>query len=286
MPICVENLSYTYAPGTPFMERALSGVSVTIPDGSFVGVMGQTGSGKTTFVRLLAGLMKPTGGRVLLDGHDINEAAYDRRILRKALGVVFQFPEYQLFETTVERDIAFGLRNEGFTKTEILARVREAMATVGLDYDRFSGQSPMALSGGEKRLVAIAGVLAVHPRYLVFDEPIAGLDPLGRQSFLRIVAGLNAAGSTVIMVSHNADCIAEYASRILVFDGGRIAMDGTPEAVFADVQAMNRLHIGVSEPRLVADMLQRRGIAIPQDTVRYDALCSALLQRLQDGAKA
>lgn len=286
MPIAVERLSYTYAPGTPFAKRALSDVSVAIPEGSFVGVMGRTGSGKTTFMELVAGLMTPSEGRVLLDGRDINAAGYDRRTLRAALGVVFQYPEYQLFETTVEKDVAFGLRNARLGGEETALRVREALMTVGLDYDRFRMQSPMALSGGEKRLVAIAGVLAAKPRFLLFDEPIAGLDPLGREGFLRLIKRLNEAGTTIIMVSHNADCIAEYAARVLVFDDGRLVLDGSPETVFSDVEGMKRLHIGVSEPRYIAHLLQARGLAFPKTVVRYDELRNALLSSLRGGEDA
>ena len=198
---------------------------------------------------------------------------------------MFQYPEYQLFESTVEKDVAFGLRRAGLPKSEIALRVAEALNTVGLDYERFRGQSPMALSGGEKRLVAIAGVLAAKPRYLVFDEPIAGLDPLGRESFLALIARLHAAGTTVIMASHNADCIAEYAERLLVFDGGRLVMEGAPREAFADVEKMTGLTIGVSEPRRIAHLLKQSGFPISQDIVRYDELYRALLTKLQGGAK-
>lgn len=286
MPLAVERLCYTYAPGTPFAESALTDVTLAIQDGDFVGVMGRTGCGKTTFIHLLAGLLTPDSGRVLLDGADINAADFDRHVLRGALGVVFQYPEYQLFETTVGRDVAFGLRHMGLTKEQTHQSVCEALETVGLDVERVMEQSPMALSGGEKRLVAIAGVLAAKPRFLVFDEPIAGLDPLGRESFLRLVARLNAAGTTVVMVSHNAESIAEYAKRVLVFDAGRLVMDGTPREAFMDVARMTRLHIGVSEPRRVAHLLMERGFAIARDVVRYDELLAALQNRLKGGARA
>lgn len=290
MPITLEHVSYTYAPGTPFAADALQDVSLTVADGAFVGVMGRTGCGKSTLLQLIAGLLCPTSGRVLVDGADINAHSYDRTVLRSRLAVVFQFPEYQLFETTVERDVAFGLRHSGLSADEITARVRWALEKTGFSYESIRTQSPLALSGGEKRRVAIAGALAARPAILVFDEPIAGLDPLGRESFLALVTGLNAEGTTILMVSHNADCIAEYAQRVLVFDGGRLVLDGPPETVFSDAARAERLHIGLSGARHAAGLLHQAGIPVSGTTVRYAellaGLTAALSGRCDAGAKA
>ncbi len=272
MSITLEHVSYTYASGTPFQAEALQDVSLHIGAGELVGVMGQTGCGKSTLMQLIAGLLKPVSGQVLVNGEDINAPGYDRTILRKVLAVVFQFPEYQLFETTVERDVAFGLRHSGLDAKEIGERVRWALEETGFSFQEIRNQPPMALSGGEKRRVAIAGALAAKPEILVFDEPIAGLDPLGRAEFLTLIRRLNQSGVTILMISHNADCVAEVAKRVLVLDEGRLICDGPPEEVFFDAMSMEQLHIGVSAPRRVVERLRQGGIHAPKSIVRYDEL--------------
>ncbi len=285
MPVELENVSYTYAPSTPYEIEALSNVSLKINDGEFIGVMGHTGCGKSTMIQLIAGLLVPSEGKVTLDGSDINAKGYDRSTLRRDVGIVFQYPEYQLFETTVEKDVAFGLKHSGLDRGEMTERVKWALEIMGFSFDSIKNQSPLALSGGEKRRVAIAGVLAVRPKIVIFDEPIAGLDPLGREAFLKLISDINEKGTTIITVSHNTDSMAEYAKRIIVFDAGRLIMDGETREVFSDVKRMEELRLGVSQPRLIADMLSVRGIEMPRDIVSCDGLVSALKERLKGGER-
>lgn len=283
MPIEVKNLSFTYSAGTPFETAALKNISLEIKNGEFIGVMGHTGCGKSTLIRALAGLLRPSEGSIVVDGSDINGRRYDRSKLRRKLGVVFQYPECQLFETTVEKDVAFGLKRSGLNKDEVTERVRWALEICGFDFEKIAKASPMGLSGGEKRRVAIAGVLAVKPEYLILDEPIAGLDPLGREAFLELITGLNADGMTIIMVSHNADCIGEYARRVLLLNGGELVGDGSPQELFSDVERMRSLHLGVSRSREIAWQLKKGGMDIPQDICSYGRLLPAVLAHLRGG---
>lgn len=276
MPIKLDNVSYTYAPGTPREIRALRNVNLDIEDGEFVGVMGTTGSGKSTLIQLIAGLIAPTEGKILLDGEDINAKKYDRDVLHRRIGLVFQYPEYQLFETTVERDVAFGLRHQGLTKEETASAVRTALETVGFDYDEVRDKSPLSFSGGEKRRIAIAGVLAPKPRVLILDEPIAGLDPLSRQDFLTMVDGLNAQGVTVIMISHNADALSEHAGRIIVLGDGALIRDGSAKHIFSDYYDLIRGGIGVPQVRQAVQLLRERGVNMPGNIILYDQFIDRL----------
>ncbi len=276
MPIKLDNVSYTYAPGTPHEIRALRNVNLDIEDGEFVGVMGTTGSGKSTLIQLIAGLIAPTEGKILLDGEDINAKKYDRDVLHRRIGLVFQYPEYQLFETTVERDVAFGLRHQGLTKEETASAVRTALETVGFDYDEVRDKSPLSFSGGEKRRIAIAGVLAPKPRVLILDEPIAGLDPLSRQDFLTMVDGLNAQGVTVIMISHNADALSEHAGRIIVLRDGALIRDGSAKHIFSDYYDLIRGGIGVPQVRQAVQLLRERGVNMPGNIILYDQFIDRL----------
>lgn len=276
MPIKLDNVSYTYAPGTPHEIRALRNVNLDIEDGEFVGVMGTTGSGKSTLIQLIAGLIAPTEGKILLDGEDINAKKYDRDVLHRRIGLVFQYPEYQLFETTVERDVAFGLRHQGLTKEETASAVRTALETVGFDYDEVRDKSPLSFSGGEKRRIAIAGVLAPNPRVLILDEPIAGLDPLSRQDFLTMVDGLNAQGVTVIMISHNADALSEHAGRIIVLRDGALIRDGSAKHIFSDYYDLIRGGIGVPQVRQTVQLLRERGVNMPGNIILYDQFIDRL----------
>ena len=276
MPIKLDNVSYTYAPGTPHEIRALRNVNLDIEDGEFVGVMGTTGSGKSTLIQLIAGLIAPTEGKILLDGEDINAKKYDRDVLHRRIGLVFQYPEYQLFETTVERDVAFGLRHQGLTKEETASAVRMALETVGFDYDEVRDKSPLSFSGGEKRRIAIAGVLAPKPRVLILDEPIAGLDPLSRQDFLTMVDGLNAQGVTVIMISHNADALSEHAGRIIVLRDGALIRDGSAKHIFSDYYDLIRGGIGVPQVRQAVQLLRERGVNMPGNIILYDQFIDRL----------
>ena len=275
MPVELENLSYIYAKGTPFETAALQNVSLRLDDGEFAGLVGRTGCGKSTLISLTAGLLTPTAGRVLLDGKDINAPGYDRAELRKKVGVVFQYPDYQLFETTVERDVAFGLRNLGLGKEETAARVRRALETTGFDFEKVRALSPLGLSGGEKRRVAIAGVLAAEPKLLILDEPVAGLDPLGREDFLALLDRLHADGTTILMISHNADALSEHAERILALEDGRLAADRPAAAFFADAAFLSSHGLGTSAPAHLAGLLRERGRDVGPVT-RFDELIDAL----------
>lgn len=283
MPITVRNVSLTYNAGTPLETAAVKNVSFEIADGSFVGVMGHTGCGKSTMLQLIDGQLKPDSGEILIDGEDINERTYDRAILRRKVGMVFQYPEVQLFETTVEKDVSFGLKHSGLSAQEVEARVRRALEMLGFDYEKVRRKSPLGFSGGEKRRIAIAGVLAVMPDYLLLDEPIAGLDPLSRADFLNLLKKLNSEGMTIVMISHNADGIAESAERLLVFDDGRLVEDGSVAEVFRDAEGLRRRGLGVSASRELAELLNKSGIELPQDICTYDKLRDALLQRLKGG---
>ena len=278
MPIELRSVCYTYAPGTSLEVNALEDISLSVSDGEFVGIMGRTGCGKSTLIQLLAGLLTPSAGEILIDGADINAKSYKRDILRRKVGVVFQYPEIQLFETTVEKDVAFGLRHLGLTKEAEQAAVYEALKAVGFDYYKVKDQSPLSFSGGEKRRLAIAGVLAVSPRILILDEPVAGLDPLGRADFLRLLDELNAKGVTILMISHNADALSEHVGRIVVLKEGRLLHDGPSEEVFSDYEGLTQDGIGVGHVRYTAELLRRRGVDLPRDIIRYEQLLEKLKQ--------
>ncbi|MBR3305295.1 MAG: energy-coupling factor transporter ATPase [Christensenellaceae bacterium] len=280
MPITTEGLRFEYAPGTPFSHVALEDISVTIDDGSFTSLIGHTGSGKSTFIQLIAGLIKPTAGKIYLDGEDINQKGYDKKKLRRKIGVLFQYPEYQLFEETVEKDIAFGPTKAGFTEDEVAVKVRKAMELVGLDYETFREKSPFELSGGEKRKVAIAGVLATDPQILILDEPIAGLDPIGRQDFMEMVRDLNRGGKTVIMISHNMDDLAEYSTRVIALYQGKVYLDGTPNEVFSRYGHLKRAGLDLPETGKVIQKLRDRGIDIDREIITKDALIRELKKLL------
>ncbi|NLI91137.1 MAG: energy-coupling factor transporter ATPase [Peptococcaceae bacterium] len=283
MPVELDQVSYTYAPGTVFEAAALDRVTVSIEDGEFVGIMGHTGCGKSTMIQLIAGLLVPSSGKVLLDGCDINDGGYRRGELRKRVGIVFQYPEYQLFESTVEKDVAFGLKHLALNSAEVRSRVAWALETVGLNYGEICRESSLGLSGGEKRKVAIAGVLAMKPQILILDEPIAGLDPVARDSFMQLLDRLHNGGTTIIIVSHNADILGDFTRRILVLNKGSLVMDGAVKDVFSDVAQMEALNLDVSRPRKIAHLLGQRGVAIPQDIVRYEELLTALTHLKKSG---
>ncbi len=266
MPIQVDHLSHTYLPGSPFSAVAVLDISLTIEDGEFIGVLGHTGSGKTTLVQHLNALLRPSSGRVLVDGVDIAEKGVALRDVRKKVGMVFQYPEHQLFEETVAKDIAFGPKNLGLDKEEIDARVREACQQVGLDYAAVGERSPFELSGGQMRRVAIAGVLAMHPKVLILDEPTAGLDPAGRNSILDMIRALHEKGGlTVIMVSHNMDDIATLATRLIVMSDGKLVMTGTPREVFAQQALLQSIGLGVPQAAELTHALIAEGFSLPDD---------------------
>ena len=272
MPIELENLTYTYMPGTPFEARAVDDLSLKIEDGEFLGIIGHTGSGKTTMIGLIAGLLKPTSGRVLIDGDDIAAKGYDRKKLRRKIGVVFQYPEHQLFEETVYKDIAFGPGKLGISEAETEERVRYAMELMELDFDSVKNLSPFELSGGQKRRVAIAGVLAMKPSVLILDEPVAGLDPAGRIHLMNMIRRLNREGVTILLITHSMDDLAENARRVVVLKGSRLLMDGTPAEVFARREELTAASLDVPCVAEIAAKLRARGKDIPPGIIRLDDL--------------
>lgn len=272
MSIALKSVSYTYAPNTAYETKALDSIDLTINDGEFLGIMGKTGCGKSTLIQIMDGLLEPDSGTVLLDGKDIHDKKYDRSILRRKIGIVFQFSEYQLFETTVERDVAFVLKHSGLSKNEIAERVAEALGAVGFEYEKVRNKSPLGFSGGEKKKLAIAGVLAAKPEYLILDEPIAGLDPLGRTEFLKLLEKLNKNGTSVIMISHDSDVLAEYASRIILMDNGHILYDDKPENVLSDYEALEKIGVRTGPLASIGNMLRQRGVNISPKAVKYNQL--------------
>jgi energy-coupling factor transport system ATP-binding protein len=276
--ISVENLTHTYSVGTPFERTAIRDVSVTLTQGESVFVLGHTGSGKSTFVQHLNALLQPTQGTVKIDGEDINKDKISRRDVKRRVGLVFQYPEYQLFEETVAEDIAFGPKNMKLPKEEIDERVREAAGFVGVDEKLFS-RSPLELSGGQKRRVAIAGVIAMRPEVLILDEPTAGLDPIGSRTIMENIRDYRQkTGATVLVVSHNMDDAARYCERLIVFDHGSIRMDGTPEQVFAHTEELMEIGLNVPKAAEIAAALRRRGVPLEGAVFTHDQLLRALRQ--------
>ena len=277
----VENLSHIYSLGTPFQHTALDNMNFSVERGEFIGVIGHTGSGKSTLMQHLNGLLKPTSGRVLLDGQDIWS---DKKLTRQArfrVGLVFQYPEYQLFEETVYKDIAFGPKNMGLSKEEIDRRVREAAGFVGLTEQQLQ-VSPFDLSGGQKRRVAIAGVIAMEPEVLILDEPTAGLDPSGREEILaNIEAYRRAKNATIMMVSHSMNDVARLTDRLLVLNGAHIAMDGTPEAVFAHAWELAEMGLDIPEVTRVFMRLKEMGLDVPPVHTMQQAVVELL--KLKEG---
>ena len=276
--ISVENLTHTYSVGTPFEKTAIRDINVTLTQGECVFILGHTGSGKSTFVQHLNALLQPTGGTVKIDGADINKDKISRRDVKRRVGLVFQYPEYQLFEETVAEDIAFGPKNMKLTKEEIDERVREAAGLVGVGESFFS-RSPLDLSGGQKRRVAIAGVIAMRPEVLILDEPTAGLDPVGSRTIMENIRDYRQkTGATVLIVSHNMDDAARYCERLIVFDHGTIRMDGTPEEVFSRTDELMDIGLNVPKAAEIAAALSRRGIPMGGPVFTHEQLLHALRQ--------
>lgn len=279
----IKNLTYTYSAGTPFEHTALDNISFQVNRGEFIGIIGHTGSGKSTLMQQLNGLLKPTAGTVMLDGKDIWS---DKKLTRQArfrVGLVFQYPEYQLFEETVYQDIAFGPRNMGLDEKEIDRRVREAAGFVGLSEQQLS-VSPFDLSGGQKRRVAIAGVIAMEPEVLILDEPTAGLDPVGRADILgNIQSYRKAKNATIMMVSHSMEDVARLTDRLLVLNGSKLAMQGSPVEVFAHAEQLKQM--GLSIPQVTQIFLYLRDLGLKVDNVYTIDQAVKVLKQLKEGMK-
>ncbi|HOQ62859.1 MAG TPA: energy-coupling factor transporter ATPase [Clostridia bacterium] len=281
MPIVLEQLSHHYRSG-PRVSVALEDISLTIHDGELLALIGHTGSGKSTLAQHLNGLLEPTSGRVLVDGEDINQKGARRRALRFRVGLVFQYPEHQLFEETVFKDIAFGPKNMGLTGQQVDQRVREAMARVGLDFEEMKDRSPFELSGGQMRRVALAGVLAMQPRVLVLDEPTAGLDPRARDFLLGDIKRLNQEGTTVVMISHAMDDVARLATRVAVLEKGRLVMQGSTLEVFSQQERLAAMGLDIPDGFKLARRLRQAGLNMA-DHVHPEEIADALAAAIRGG---
>lgn len=280
MPIIVHELSHEYGADTKLNMLALDDINLVIPDGQFVGLIGHTGSGKTTLIQHLDALLEPKSGTVYLDGEDIFEKDYDRRKLRGTMGLVFQYPEHQLFETTVFADVCFGPKNLGLDKKETELRAYEALKLVGLEDEVFY-QSPFDLSGGQKRRVAIAGVLAMEPKVLILDEPTAGLDPKGRDEILDCISELHRKKNmTVILVSHSMEDVAKYVERIIVMNRGKVFLDGSPKEVFAHYKELEEIGLAAPEVTYIMNELAAKGLPVNTEATTLDEAKEEILRAL------
>jgi len=283
MSIVIDHLSHIYTPGTPFEFRALDDVCAEIEDGDFLAIMGHTGSGKTTLIQHFNGLLAPTTGSVSVNGIEVSASKQNQKEARKLVGMVFQYPEYQLFEETVEKDVAFGPKNMGLGEEIVKRRVEHALSLVGLQAREIGTRSPFDLSGGQRRRVAIAGVLAMEPSVLILDEPTAGLDPKGRREILELLYRVRRdLGTTIIMVSHNMDEIAAYADHVMVMHHGKLALYDTPRAVFA--QRGRLLDMGLDVPSAVTltSKLAERGVRIPVDLLTADEVAKWICEHRKE----
>lgn len=281
MPIVLEQVSHHYKSG-PQTSVALDSINLTIHDGELLALIGHTGSGKSTLAQHLNGLLEPTSGRVLLDGKDINQKGASRRALRFKVGLVFQYPEHQLFEETVYKDISFGPKNMGLSGEEIKQRVSAAMAQVGLDFEEMQGRSPFELSGGQMRRVALAGVLAMQPRVLVLDEPTAGLDPRARDFLLSDIKRLNEEGTTVVLISHGMDEVARLATRVAVLEKGRLVMEGSTVEIFTQQERLSAMGLDIPEGFKLARRLREEGLHLSEHYLPEE-IADALSEAIRGG---
>ena len=280
MSMQIENLSYVYGEGTAFEKKALDNVNLELPDGQFIGVIGHTGSGKSTLIQHLNGLLRATHGKIYYNGEDIYREGYDMRGLRSKVGLVFQYPEHQLFEVDVFTDGCFGPKKQGLPKEEVEARALEALHQAGLKEKHYR-KSPFELSGGQKRRAAIAGILAMHPEVLVLDEPTAGLDPKGRDEILEQIARLHRERNiTVLLVSHSMEDVAKYVDRILVMDDGKIMFDDVPKRVFHHYQELEKIGLAAPQVTYVVKALEAKGWKIDTDATTVEEARSAVLRAL------
>ena len=266
MSIKIENLTHVYMPKTPFETIALDNINLELEEGKFYALIGHTGSGKSTLIQHLNGLLKPTSGKIIVDGMDITDKKTVMSEVRKKVGLVFQYPEYQLFEETIEKDIAFGPKNLGLSDEEVHVRVKRAMAMVGLDYEKYKDLSPFEISGGQKRRVAIAGVVAMEPKVLILDEPIAGLDPRGRDAILHQIKMLHEEYKhTVILVTHSMEDVADVAEEVIVMSDAKIMMQGTPREVFTKIDMLEKVGLGAPQITYLMRALKEKGIPVRED---------------------
>lgn len=282
MSLELEHVFYTYGAGGPEESHALKDVSLIVPEHSFVGLVGHTGSGKSTMVQVMNGLLKPTSGRVLVDGFDLSDKSKEVRERRKQVGLVFQYPEYQLFEETIAKDIAFGPKNQGLNEAEQTERVKEAMALVEMDYETWKDRSPFDLSGGQKRRVAIAGVVAMKPRYLILDEPTAGLDPLGRDRILEAIYRLyQNSDMSIILVSHSMDDVARFADYMVVMNHGEKVIEGKTADVFDQADLLESIHLGVPSVMALLRALKKNGLDVDTHALNVDEACKLIEAALE-----
>ncbi|MFH5837297.1 energy-coupling factor transporter ATPase [Proteiniclasticum sp. C24MP] len=266
MSIKIENLTHVYMPKTPFETIALDNINLELDEGKFYALIGHTGSGKSTLIQHLNGLLKPTSGKIIIDGMDITDKKTVMSDVRKKVGLVFQYPEYQLFEETIEKDIAFGPKNLGLDDEEVSKRVKRAMDMVGLDYEKYKDLSPFEISGGQKRRVAIAGVVAMEPKVLILDEPIAGLDPRGRDAILHQLKKLHEEYKhTVILVTHSMEDVADVAEEVIVMSDAKIMMKGTPREVFTKIDMLEEVGLGAPQITYLMRALKEKGIPVRED---------------------
>lgn len=287
MSIEIRNLTHIYMPGTPYEHLALDDVSLSIPQGKITAIAGHTGSGKSTLIQHFSGLLEPVKGQVLVDGISVSGKKSENKAARRCVGMVFQYPEHQLFEETVAKDIAFGPVNYGCSTEEIEQRVRYAMDFVRMDYDKFAQRSPFQLSGGQMRRVAIAGVIALKPAYLVMDEPTAGLDPAGREDLMgRIVKLHRQEKNTIVLVSHNMDDIARYADHVIIMNQGRVLLEGTPAQVFAREDYIRLAGLRVPEITAILKKLKAQGLSVSTEVYTMDGAIAAIMSAIGNKHKA
>lgn len=287
MSIIVKDVSYVYMPGTPFESKAIDGINLTIGKGEFWGIIGHTGSGKSTLIQHFNGLLRPTSGKVTVFGVDTSDKKADLRRIRQKVGLVFQYPEHQIFEETVYKDVSFGPKNMGLPEDAVEARVKEALSLVGLDYAAVKDRSPFELSGGQMRRVAIAGVLAMRPQVIILDEPTAGLDPLGRDEILAEISQLHRRlGMTVVLVSHSMEDVARLVDKIAVMHKGRIARIGTPAQVFADPEGLKSMGLGIPQVTELMFRLKLKGKPVRTDIFTIDGAENEILTKLRGKANA
>ena len=286
MSIKIENLKHIYMPKSPFEKVALDNVNLEIENGEFIALIGHTGSGKSTLIQHMNGLLKPSSGKIIIDDVDITDGSIKLSDIRKKVGLVFQYPEYQLFEETIEKDIEFGPRNLGLEQEEITRRVKKSMEMVGLDYDTYKDKSPFDLSGGQKRRVAIAGVIAMEPKILILDEPTAGLDPKGRDDILGQIKILHTKYKmTIVLVSHSMEDVGKLAERIIVMNKGKVVLEGSPSKVFKEIDKLESIGLGVPQVTYLMKALKEKGFDVSEDIYTLEQGKVELLRVLKENRK-